>query len=193
MDTDVTISTPSTRQAHEQQSLAVNGAEICYFEWPGKGPTVLMAHGTGFHARCWDAVVDLLDDAHVIAVEHRGHGRSSKTPPYDWGTLGADMAAVVQALDLRDAVGVGHSLGAHVMIQTACAHPGRFRALLAIDPILCAPEDYARAQPPQGVHPAAKRRDNWASPDAMYDSFKDREPFSRWKPAVLHDYCDYGL
>ncbi|MBT5110022.1 MAG: alpha/beta hydrolase [Rhodospirillaceae bacterium] len=193
METGATISAPSVRQAPIQRAIAVNDAKICYFDWPGAGPTVLMAHGTGFHARCWDAVIDLLGDAHVIAVEHRGHGRSSKTPPYDWGTLGADMAAIVEALHLRDVVGVGHSLGAHVMIQAGCALTERFRALLAIDPILCAPEDYARAKPFTGVHPAAKRRNIWASPDAMYDSFKDREPFSRWRPQVLRDYCDHGL
>jgi lipase len=181
------------RPAPSQHAVSVNGAELCFFEWPGQGAPVLMAHGTGFHARCWDGVVNLLGDARVIAVEHRGHGRSSKTPPYDWGTLGADMVGVVEALDLRDVIGVGHSLGAHVMIQTAFAQTDRFRSLLAIDPILCAPEDYARAKPFTGVHPASKRRNAWASPDAMYDSFKDREPFSRWNPRVLRDYCGFGL
>jgi len=183
----VNLRTPS------QKSVSINGAELHYFEWPGAGAPILMAHGTGFHARCWDAVVSLLGDARVIAVEQRGHGRSSKTPPYDWGTLGADMAGVVEALDLREMTGVGHSLGAHVMIQAAFAHTERFRNLLAIDPILFAPEDYARAKPFAGVHPASKRRNVWASPDAMYDSFKVRVPFSRWKPSVLRDYCDYGL
>ena len=175
----VNLRTPS------QKLVSINGAELHYFEWPGAGAPILMAHGTGFHARCWDAVVSLLGDARVIAVEHRGHGRSSKTPPYDWGTLGADMAGVVEALDLREVTGVGHSLGAHVMIQAAFAHTERFRNLLAIDPILCAPEDYARAKPFAGVHPASKRRNVWASPDAMYDSFKVRVPFSRWKPSVF--------
>ena len=105
-----------------QKSVSINGAKLHYFEWLGAGAPILMAHGTGFHARCWDAVVSLLGDARVIAVEHRGHGRSSKTPPYDWGTLGADMAGVVEALGLREMTGVGPSLGAQVMVRAGFGH-----------------------------------------------------------------------
>ncbi|HVO41209.1 MAG TPA: hypothetical protein VMT34_01240, partial [Aggregatilineales bacterium] len=38
-----------------------------------------------------------------------------------------------------------------------------------------------------------RRRNEWASPDEMFERFKDRSPFNRWQPAVLRDYCDYAL
>ncbi|MBL4721549.1 MAG: alpha/beta hydrolase [Alphaproteobacteria bacterium] len=173
--------------------VSANGADLRYYEWCGEGPTILMAHGTGFHARCWDAVIELLGDAHVVAVDHRGHGQSSKTAPYAWSMLGADMAAIVTTLNLQDVIGVGHSLGAHIMLQAAFAETARFRSFLAIDPIIFPPEIYATAKPPETVHPASRRRDLWASPEAMFERFKDREPFCRWRPRVLRDYCEYGL
>ena len=42
-------------------------------------------------------------------------------------------------------------------------------------------------------HFAARRRNQWNSPDEMFERFKDRPPFNAWKPAVLRDYVDYGL
>jgi lipase len=192
----MTQSNASATRAPKIAAVSVDGAEIRYYEWAGDGgdgPTIVLAHGTGFHSRCWDATIELLGDAHIIAVDHRGHGQSSQTPPYDWAVLGADLAAVITTLDLRNILGVGHSMGAHVVLQAASALSDRFTSVLAIDPIICAPEDYARAKPVTGVHPASKRRDVWASPDAMYDSFIDREPFCRWRPRILRDYCEHGL
>ncbi|MGY8960107.1 MAG: alpha/beta fold hydrolase [Alphaproteobacteria bacterium] len=187
------LSATSVTRAPEIGEVSVNGADIRYYDWGGTGPPIVLAHGTGFHSRCWDATIDLLGDAHVVAVDHRGHGQSSQTPPFDWAVLGADLAAVITALDLHDILGVGHSMGAHVLLQAASALSDRFTGVIAIDPIICAPEDYAKAKPMTDVHPASKRRDVWASPDAMYESFKDREPFCRWRPQILRDYCEHGL
>jgi pimeloyl-ACP methyl ester carboxylesterase len=38
-----------------------------------------------------------------------------------------------------------------------------------------------------------KRRNQWASADEMFERFASRSPFSRWRPAALRDYCDYGV
>src|SRR5260370_35535839 len=46
---------------------------------------------------------------------------------------------------------------------------------------------------PREPHFARRRRNQWTSPDEMFESFKDRLPFRTWDPAVLRDYCDYAL
>ena len=194
-----------------ERRVAVRGIELAYFEWARPvGPTVLMLHATGFHARCWDGVIRALSDegqaprappprardgVHVIAVDQRGHGRSEKAPPYDWGEFGADAAALVETLDLDDIIGVGHSMGGHATVQAAGAHPHRFRSLLLVDPVILDPAMYAMATSFRSAddHPVARRRNRWASPEEMFERFNDRHPFNLWVPEILMDYCRYGI
>ena len=181
----------------KEARLALRGIEFAYFEWGEPvGPTVLMLHATGFHARCWDGVIRALDPSvHVIAIDQRGHGRSTKAPPYDWGEFGTDAAAVVDALDLDDVIGVGHSMGGHAAVQAAGKHPERFRALLLVDPVILDPTAYAGRLPLHSAngHPVSRRRNRWTSPEEMFERFKDRHPFSVWIPDILMDYCRFGI
>ncbi len=176
-------------------STPINGADIACVEWGEPGDTtVLLSHATGLHSRCWDAVAALLDGMHIIAADHRGHGASSNRPPYDWVQFGTDLTDLVVALDLSDIVGVGHSMGGHCMVQAAAREPDRFRALVLFDPVIFEPSKYAA--PPvraTAVHPVARRRNTWASPREMFNSFADRSPFSRWRTDVLEAYCKHGL
>jgi pimeloyl-ACP methyl ester carboxylesterase len=157
-----------------------------------------MAHATGFHARVWDQVINHLGRRYVIAVDQRGHGRSEKTLIRHWRVMGEDLAAVVRELDLRDAIGVGHSMGGHAMAEAAAACPDRFRRLVLIDPVIFGPSDYRRAegmveQLGGQTHPTAKRRNRFTSPGEMFERFRDRPPYARFDPSVLRDHCEYGL
>jgi len=181
----------------------VNGVELTYFEWAGEPndgePTILLAHATGFHARCWDQVISRLaaiegNAPHVIALDQRGHGRSSRVKIANWQVMGEDLAAFADALDLRDAIGVGHSMGGHALVDAAAACPSRFARLVLIDPIINSPAYFSSIDSqPDEMHPAAKRKRYFDSPEAMFERFKDRPPFSSFDPAVLHDYCRFGL
>src|SRR5688500_15435487 len=92
----------------------VNGVELQVYEWPADGPTVFLAHATGFHARCWDQVVARLPEFRCIALDMRGHGLSSKPePPYPWRYFGEDVAALGRELHLEGALAVGHSKGGY--------------------------------------------------------------------------------
>jgi len=179
----------------KQNRTVVNDAEIAWVEWGKPGdPLLLLSHATGFHSRCWDQTAKHLDGYHVIATDHRGHGQSSNTPPFGWNQFGADLADLVVALDLGDIIGVGHSMGGHCMVQAAVREPGRFRRLTLFDPVIFAPSVYeSRPRTAEGEHPVARRRNDWGSPQQMFDTFKDRPPYSRWHPEVLRDYCDHGL
>lgn len=183
----------------KQKRSAVAGVEIAYFEWGarGAGTTILLVHATGFHARCWDGVVRALGGAaeHVVALDLRGHGRSGKNGPYHWRQFGLDLSAFVHELDLERVVGVGHSMGGHCVTQAAAADPRRFRQLLLVDPVIMAPDSYRQPSPFASVdaHPVAKRRNRWASAQAMVHRFEDRHPFSLWDADVLRDYCEHGL
>ncbi|MEZ5559486.1 MAG: alpha/beta hydrolase [Pseudomonadales bacterium] len=172
---------------------------LCYFEWgQPDAPPVLLLHATGFHARCWDQTVAALPEGYrVVAVDMRGHGRSDKRPPYEWPSFARDIVELVQALDLRDAVGVGHSMGGHCLTQVAARLPGAFQRLLLVDPVIVDPESYGSRRhggfATAEDHPVARRRALWRSPEEMIERFRDRHPFSLWQPQVLEDYCRHGL
>lgn len=172
---------------------------LTWFEWGRAGdPVVLLVHATGFHARCWDKTVAALPEGYrVIAVDMRGHGRSDKIAPYGWISFGGDLEALVRGLGIRDAIGVGHSMGGHCVTQVAARVEGAFRRLLLVDPVIIDPAAYSsdryQALDKAEDHPVARRRDQWSSWTEMYDRFADRLPFSRWRKDVLQDYCRYGL
>ena len=118
----------------------MNGIGIAWVEWGSpEDPVAVLSHATGFHSRCWDEVAARLEGYRVIAPDHRCHGRSDKTPFDSWEHFGPDLTALICALDLTEVVGVGHSMGAHCMVQAAASEPQRFRELLVIDPVLLPP------------------------------------------------------
>lgn len=173
--------------------IASGTDELAVYEWPGEEPALLFAHATGFHGRIWDQVIRRLPGQRAIAFDFRGHGRSSKPhPPYDWRRFGDDVIAVIDALRLERCVAVGHSKGGHAVTFAAAHRPGAFGAILLIDPVILPRELYERPATPI-EHFAARRRNEWESPETMFERFVTREPFSRWDRAVLWDYCRHGL
>src|SRR6516162_4783203 len=85
-----------------------------YYEDHGAGPPVVLIHGYPLSGRAWDKQVPVLLDAghRVIIYDRRGFGKSSQpTSGYDYDTFAADLHALMEHLDLRDAVLVGHSMG----------------------------------------------------------------------------------
>ena len=186
-----------------QHSVSVRGIDMSYAQWgEDHAPTVLLVHATGFHGRCWDAVVrELAADGgpplRVLAPDLRGHGRSTKRGPYDWREFGADVAAFVEALGLQELVAGGHSMGGHSVVQAAGQLPMRFHRLLLVDPVIMEPGSYDERSPrfagTASEHPVARRRNAWASADEMVERFRDRHPFRLWRADVLRDYCQHGL
>jgi non-heme chloroperoxidase len=90
-----------------------DGTRIYYKDW-GTGQPVVFSHGWPLSADAWDAQMLFLGQHgyRVIAHDRRSHGRSDQTwDGNDLDTYADDLAALVEALDLREAVLIGHSTG----------------------------------------------------------------------------------
>lgn len=90
-----------------------DGTEIYYKDW-GTGQPIVFHHGWPLSADDWDnqMMFFLKEGYRVIAHDRRGHGRSGQSANgNDMDTYVADVAELTEALDLKDAIHVGHSTG----------------------------------------------------------------------------------
>jgi non-heme chloroperoxidase len=121
-----------------------DGTSIWYKDWgPSTAQPIVFHHGWPLSADDWDnQMLFFLEQGYrVIAHDRRGHGRSSQTwLGNDMDTYAEDVIALADALDLRDAVHVGHSTGGGEVIRyLARAQPGRVAKgaiIAAIPPIM---------------------------------------------------------
>jgi non-heme chloroperoxidase len=96
-----------------------DGTEIFYKDW-GQGQPIVFSHGWPLSSDDWDAqlMFFLAHGYRVVAPDRRGHGRSAQVADgHDMDHYADDLAAVVEHLDLRDAVHVGHSTGGGEVVR----------------------------------------------------------------------------
>ncbi len=92
---------------------AKDGAQIYYKDW-GAGQPIVFSHGWPLTADAWEDQMFFLasNGYRCIAHDRRGHGRSSQSwEGNDMDTYADDLAALTEALDLKDAIHIGHSTG----------------------------------------------------------------------------------
>ncbi len=101
-----------------------DGTRIYYKDW-GTGQPVVFSHGWPLSADAWDAQMLFLGQHgyRVIAHDRRSHGRSDQTwNGNDMDTYADDLAALTEALDLRDAIHIGHSTGGGEVVRYIGRH-----------------------------------------------------------------------
>lgn len=118
-----------------EMTRAPDGVEIAY-EVHGTGsPALVFVHGWSCDRGYWAAQLEPFSAAHrVVAVDLAGHG-SSGHDRKQWtiAAFGADVAAVVEALELDRVILVGHSMGGDVVLEAARRLPGRVAGLVWAD------------------------------------------------------------
>lgn len=100
------------------------------------GPRLLCLHGWMDNAASFTPLARCLPEAHWVAIDYAGHGRSDHRPPhaqYYFTDYFFDLDAVLDALGWERCTLVGHSLGTAVAACYACADPQRVERLVMID------------------------------------------------------------
>src|ERR1700729_442776 len=101
-----------------------DGTEIYHKDW-GSGQPIVFSHGWPLSGDDWDAqMMFFLNHGYrVSAHDRRGHGRSTQTANgHDMDTYAADVAEVVKALDLKNAIHIGHSTGGGEVARYVARH-----------------------------------------------------------------------
>jgi non-heme chloroperoxidase len=119
-----------------------DGTQIFFKDW-GTGQPIVFHHGWPLSADDWDAqmMFFLQHGYRVIAHDRRGHGRSTQTSGgHEMDTYAADVAELTAALDLKDAIHIGHSTGGGEVVRYVARHgKGRVAKMVlvsAVPPIM---------------------------------------------------------
>ena len=128
---------PSRGQASHFGLARPDGAEV-FVELEGRGrPAVVLCDGLACDGFAWKYLRPALASRHrVVHWHYRGHGRSPlpppSAPPPSMAQFADDLAAVMEAARVRNAVIVGHSMGVQLALEMHRRHPDRVEALVLI-------------------------------------------------------------
>ncbi|WP_243228112.1 alpha/beta fold hydrolase [Microbacterium sp. CIAB417] len=137
-----------------------------YYEDQGEGQPVVLIHGYPLNGHSWERQTrELLDQGYrVITYDRRGFGQSSKVGAgYDYDTFAADLNTVLEALDLRDVVLVGFSMGTGELARYVATYGhervAKLAFLASLEPFLVQRDDNPEGVPQEvfdGIAAAAK-------------------------------------
>lgn len=128
-------STDAAPSPSSGMALSPDGVEI-HYEVRGTGaPALVFIHGWSCDSTYWNQQLPFFSTGFkVVAIDLGGHGASGLNRK-DWTipAFAADVTAVVNKLDLRHVVLVGHSMGADVALEAARQMPDRVSAIVTVD------------------------------------------------------------
>jgi non-heme chloroperoxidase len=130
------VANPGQAEA-QVKTIAVGGTELAYLD-KGRGPAVVMVHGTISDYRWWQAQIDEFSQQYrVIAYSLRHHHPNVSTgdrPDYLPRTHAADLDGLIKALNLGQVHLVGHSYGGFISLLLARDRPELVRGLVLVEP-----------------------------------------------------------
>jgi pimeloyl-ACP methyl ester carboxylesterase len=183
----------------ESRYLTVNGVRLHYLAWDSGKPPLIIVHGNTHAGGVYAPLAArLASDYSVYAIDLRGHGLSAQPDAYDWSDFRSDIAAFMDALDLRDVVFVAHSRGGGITLLTVASWPERVRAAVVYEPTypqqfvqtgasVASPEERQK----QLAAVASRRRSTFPSKGAMYEHFHGRGAFKGWRDDFLHAFVEH--
>ena len=175
---------------------STDGVSIELHDLGGSGPTLLLAHATGFCARAYQPLADLLGRRfHVWALDFRAHGDSTVPDSGDlaWTGMIADVQAAVDAIDDGPVYGYGHSMGGACLAGAELARPGTLRGAVFFEPIIVTREVEGYDGPVPLAVSARRRRPSFPSRVEALHRYAGRPPLGLFRADVLWSYVEHGL
>lgn len=165
--------------------VEAGGLRLRYLDYGTAGhPAMLCLHGGAAHAHWFDFVAPgFTADYHVRALDQRGHGDSgwAEPPAYSYERYAKDLVEVVERLDLRDFVLVGHSMGGTVSLEYAAMYPGRVAKLVIVDSTLQMTADRVAALRDVG----SRQGSSYATHNEFVERFRLRPAGTLAAPGII--------
>jgi pimeloyl-ACP methyl ester carboxylesterase len=170
-------------------------------DFGGRGPALHLALANGFPPETYRPLLaPLLESHQALSVLPRALWHNGVTPDSarSWRVMADDMLAGLRARDLTDVIAVGHSMGGVASMMAALAEPGRFRALILLDPTMLLPGTLrliaalrliGLSERFPLVQGARRRRRTFASIEAAYTYFRNRRLFADWPDETIRLYA----
>lgn len=173
---------------------------IALHDLGGEGPSVLVAHATGFCAGAYRPLTTPLAQEHrVWALDFRAHGDSTRPEPerLGWSGMIDDVEAVVAAIGAETGeaslLGFGHSMGGACLLGAELRRPGTFRAIYAYEPITI-PASWGEGTGPNPLADSARRRrGRFASRSEALARYASRPPLGSFRADALWNYVEHGF
>ncbi len=159
-------------------------------------------HANGYPPECYRPLISRLSEQfHVYAMRQRPMWlESSPEEIIDWRPLTDDFIQFLNERSTEAAIGVGHSVGGIVALRAALRQPGRFRALVLIDPVLFPPfiirpwQLICALGLGYQLHPlvraARSRRRQFDDLDRLFNGYRHKQVFRYMDDQALHAYID---
>ncbi len=174
---------------------STDGVDLELHDLGGDGPTLLIAHATGFCAGAYLPMVPVLAERfHVWGVDFRAHGDSTAPDVLTWRGMADDVLAVVDALGGDPIIGFGHSMGGASLVGAELVRPGTLARGFLFEPIII-PAEWNDSGPGQNPMSAAarRRRPSFASRDEVLGRYARRPPLGVFRADALAAYVDHGF
>ncbi|MFQ5793128.1 MAG: alpha/beta fold hydrolase [Acidobacteriota bacterium] len=150
------------RQSHAPETLPVglftpsaDGVLIHYESRGSGGPALVLVHGWSCDMSYWKPQVDhFASHRQTVTLDLAGHGKSGlDRKAWTMAAFGQDVQAVIEALDLKQVVLVGHSMGGSVILEAARRVPERVAALVPVDTFFDVEQRFSTEQANQFLTP----------------------------------------
>lgn len=170
------------------------------FDFGGNGAPLHFLHANGYPPDCYKPLLQLLKTQHhVFGMTLRPLWDDSKIEDiHDWHLLSDDLLRFLTTGGTGPAIGVGHSIGGIVTLRAALHDPGKFRALVLLDPVLFVPSFLVMWNLIRTIglgnklHPmiagAMKRRRTFDNLDMVFRGYRSRDVFKYMSDKSLRAY-----
>jgi pimeloyl-ACP methyl ester carboxylesterase len=154
------------------------GVQLEVLDWGGTGQTLVLLTGIGDNAHVFDEFAYRFNDRfHVIGITRRGFGRSSQPAHgYDLDTRARDDITVLDKLNIREAVFVGHSVSGTELNKLAAVYPDRVKKLVYLDALDLGSGGWANLPqpppPPEVTEADLESVQRFAAASAGFDGYR---------------------
>jgi pimeloyl-ACP methyl ester carboxylesterase len=157
----------------------LNGVKLHYLDWGGTGKALVLLTGLGATSKYYGGLAPKLTKRFkVLGLTRRGHGQSDRPAEYNLDILVEDIRHFLDAMDIKQAILVGHSMAGFEMPLFAIRYPQRVEAIVFMDaiyPKMDSEPDFSD-DPTNALPSVEPSADDFASLDAYFAHKRKARP-----------------